>query len=264
MPASRWPRPTRAAQERPRSPGFDAAVRPQDDLFRSANGTWLKNTTIPADKDDYGLLMELVDRSDARVRQIVDELAAQTPERAASSRRSAASTAATSTRRRSIRAGLAPLAPWFAQIDAVKDKRQLAALMGRLQHIADSPVEAYVDADAKELEGQLTIAWQERARHAGSRLLPEGAAAFHPGAPRVSCLPGGAAARQPAKATRRAGPARCTRWKHRLAQVQWSRVDLRDPVKIYNPQTLTALAKARPASTGSRSTRARTWARSIA
>ncbi len=55
--------------------GFDPSVRVQDDLFRAANGSWLKNTEIPADKAEYGTFIQLRDLSDKRVRAIVDELA---------------------------------------------------------------------------------------------------------------------------------------------------------------------------------------------
>ena len=50
--------------------GFDAQSRPQDDLFRAANGHWLDRTEIPADKSSYGTFIQLRDQSDARVRLI--------------------------------------------------------------------------------------------------------------------------------------------------------------------------------------------------
>ena len=34
--------------------GFDTSVRPQDDFFDYVNGTWVKNTEIPADKARWG------------------------------------------------------------------------------------------------------------------------------------------------------------------------------------------------------------------
>jgi predicted metalloendopeptidase len=38
--------------------GFDAAVRPQDDLFHAANGAWIRTTEIPADKPEYGTFIQ--------------------------------------------------------------------------------------------------------------------------------------------------------------------------------------------------------------
>ena len=55
--------------------GMDASVRPQDSLFFSMNGTWLKNTPIPADKSDYGTFTQLDDLSNERVKAIIENLA---------------------------------------------------------------------------------------------------------------------------------------------------------------------------------------------
>ena len=41
---------------------FDKSVRPQDDLFRHVNGTWLKNTEIPADRPVTGTFIQLSDK----------------------------------------------------------------------------------------------------------------------------------------------------------------------------------------------------------
>ena len=55
---------------------FDRTVRPQDDLYRFVNGTWLKNTEIPADKSNYGAFMLLSDEAEKNLRVIVEEAAA--------------------------------------------------------------------------------------------------------------------------------------------------------------------------------------------
>ena len=55
---------------------FDRTVRPQDDLYRFVNGTWLKNTEIPADKSNYGSFTLLADEAEKNLRVIVDEAAA--------------------------------------------------------------------------------------------------------------------------------------------------------------------------------------------
>jgi putative endopeptidase len=54
---------------------FDADVRPQDDLFRHVNGKWLKQHAIPGDRPADGAFFELRDRSEERVRAIVEESA---------------------------------------------------------------------------------------------------------------------------------------------------------------------------------------------
>lgn len=50
----------------------DVSVRPQDDLYRHANGAWLSTAQIPADQGTYGSFMALRDDSEAAVRSIIE------------------------------------------------------------------------------------------------------------------------------------------------------------------------------------------------
>jgi putative endopeptidase len=51
---------------------LDPTIRPQDDLFRHVNGTWIARTEIPSDKARWGSFMELAEKSEAAVREIVE------------------------------------------------------------------------------------------------------------------------------------------------------------------------------------------------
>ena len=56
--------------------GFDTAgmkptVAPGASFFQYANGTWLEQTQIPADKSNYGMFTALADRSEARTKEII-------------------------------------------------------------------------------------------------------------------------------------------------------------------------------------------------
>ncbi|MGO2113101.1 MAG: M13 family metallopeptidase [Pseudoclavibacter sp.] len=53
--------------------GFDREVRPQDDLFRHANGAWLQTTEIPASLPSYGTFMQLHETAESQVRTILEE-----------------------------------------------------------------------------------------------------------------------------------------------------------------------------------------------
>ena len=52
-------------------------MRPQDDFFRYVNGGWMKTAQIPADEARYGSFIELRDKSQAALRVILEEAAAQ-------------------------------------------------------------------------------------------------------------------------------------------------------------------------------------------
>lgn len=56
----------------------DLSVRPGDDFFTYAGGTWYQNFELPADKTRYGAFTKLADRSEAQVKAIIDELSAKT------------------------------------------------------------------------------------------------------------------------------------------------------------------------------------------
>ena len=131
-------------------PGMDAGVRPQDSLFGAMNGTWLKNTPIPGDKSDYGTFMQLDDLSNERVKAIIEGLAAK-PQAAGTLNAkigdfytSYMDTAAIDA------AGMRPLWPYMAQLDAVKTKADLVRLMGAWAAFVDLPMGLGVGPDAKD------------------------------------------------------------------------------------------------------------------
>jgi putative endopeptidase len=55
--------------------GMDTSVRPGDDFFAYMNGTWIKNTEMPADKSRYGVFDQLRDESQDAVRAIIEQSA---------------------------------------------------------------------------------------------------------------------------------------------------------------------------------------------
>src|SRR4051812_16343886 len=65
------PQPAPAPKPQYGSFGFDAAgmdtsVAPGDNFYQYANGTWAKNTPIPADKSNFGMFTVLDDLSRER------------------------------------------------------------------------------------------------------------------------------------------------------------------------------------------------------
>jgi putative endopeptidase len=224
---------------------LDPAVRPQDDLFRAANGHWLQATQIPPDKADWGITREMRDRSDARVRQIVEDLA-QAKHAPGSIEQKIGDFYASFMDEAAIdQAGLAPVQPWLAEIDAVQTPAQLARLVGRLQGVNDTPLALAVYPDAKEPGLYRALTWQDglglpdrdyylldderfvKAREAYVAYLQK-----------LFALAGDAAAAEHAKTV--------YALERRMAEAQWPRVDNRDPVKRYNPMTPAELAAKAP------------------
>jgi putative endopeptidase len=52
--------------------GMDRSVKPGDDYYAFVNGTWARNTTIPADRSSFGAFAVLRDLSEARLRKLVE------------------------------------------------------------------------------------------------------------------------------------------------------------------------------------------------
>ncbi|WP_447766050.1 M13 family metallopeptidase [Sphingopyxis panaciterrae] len=114
--------------------GMDRSVKPGDDFYEFANGTWAKNTPIPADKANYGMFIALDDLSKRRVRGILDAAGADGSSligRAYASYLDSAKVEAL---------GLAPIEPWLAKIRALKDRKGYSALVAEAAQIGVSGV----------------------------------------------------------------------------------------------------------------------------
>ncbi|PKH54512.1 peptidase M13 [Shewanella sp. Choline-02u-19] len=53
------------------------AVKPGDDFFMYASGTWYDNYIMPADKTRYGAFTGLAERSETQVKEIIDDIASR-------------------------------------------------------------------------------------------------------------------------------------------------------------------------------------------
>ena len=227
-------------------PGFDPAVRVQDDLFRAVNGGWLKATEIPADKPEVGTFIELRDLSDRRVRAIVDELATQKHPAGSVQQKVGVFYASYLDTDAIDQAGLAPLQPLLAEIDQISTALQLAQWQGRQQGRLNTPLALWVMADFKQPTLNRAITWQ------GGLGLPDRDYYLKPDDSRLAkaraayetylvTLATLAGEKEPADVARRA-----LAIEQRIAELHWDKVANRDPVKLYNPMTPDALAKAAP------------------
>lgn len=107
----------------------DASIRPGDDFFAYANGSWLKKTEIPAGKDRWGVRDEINDLTRTRVMQLLDD-ASNAP--LGSTARKVADFRASLLNEAAIEAkGLASLKPHLDSIDRVQDKAALTRLLAR-------------------------------------------------------------------------------------------------------------------------------------
>ena len=109
---------------------MDKTVSPKNDFFKFVNGTWLKNTEIPADKTRWGSFDELRQNTDKDALAILKE-AAKNPKYGSTTDQGKAINmykAAMDTVARN-KHGIDPIRPYLAKIDAVKNMVDLQKLM---------------------------------------------------------------------------------------------------------------------------------------
>jgi putative endopeptidase len=110
--------------------GMDRAVAPGDDFFRHANGTWMKNAEIPADRAEWGSASMLAELTSKRTAELIAETA-KSPAPPGSDERKIGDTYATFMDEAAIEAkGLAPLKPALERVEAIADKAGLARALG--------------------------------------------------------------------------------------------------------------------------------------
>lgn len=222
----------------------DKTVRPQDDLFRAGNGKWLATTEIPADKSSYGAFMQLRDLSDQRVRAIIEELAKGKHPAGAVEQKIGDYFAAYMDTAAIDKAGLAPVKPLLDSIAAIKDREQLAVWLGAHVGSVGVPVPLGIEADFKQPTINRLITWQ------GGLGLPDRDYYLKKDDERMAKARGAYETYLQTLA-REAGlqegsVQRALAIEQRLAEAQWAKVDLRDPVKLYNPMTPAELAAQAP------------------
>ncbi|GAA6185884.1 M13 family metallopeptidase [Aliiglaciecola sp. NS0011-25] len=123
----------------------DESVKPGDDFFRYAGGTWYDNFVIPSDKVRYGAFTKLVERSEKQIKTIIDELAntSNSEELTSEEQLIANFYKAYMDTEAANAKGIAAISPVLESISSISDKTQLTAMFGR----------AWLDGSASPIYG---------------------------------------------------------------------------------------------------------------
>ena len=220
---------------------MDRSVKPGDDFFDFVEGTWLKTHPIPADKSRAGYNYELPDETEVQVRAIVEE-AARNPENA-TARQIGDFYAAWMDEGGIDARGLAPAQPFLGRIAAVKDRRELVALMMTPGYA--TPVDVGIMPDEKDPTRYTVVASQARlGLPTRDYYLLKGdkydayRKAYRDYIIRIQTLAGITDAAAKADAI--------IALETRLSQDQWTPERRRDPQATYNPMTRAQLAALAP------------------
>ncbi|MEQ8310246.1 MAG: M13 family metallopeptidase [Sphingopyxis sp.] len=219
--------------------GMDKSVRAGDDFYTYANGTWTKNTEIPADKSNFGMFTVLADLSQKRTQEILE--AAKADPNSMIGRAYASYLDAETVEAK----GLAPIEPWLTRIRGV-DKAGLAKLLAEadrngVQHFFGG----FVGQDDKNPEVYIYTMFQggigmpdrdfylkDNERNAKLQ------AAYLQHLQNVLTLAGERDAAARAKAI--------YDFEKQIATVHWDKNDSSDATKVYNKMTIADLTAAAP------------------
>ncbi|HEX7338417.1 MAG TPA: M13 family metallopeptidase [Rhodanobacteraceae bacterium] len=121
---------------------IDKSVKPGDNFFMYANGTWYNNAKIPADRSSVGTFLTVYNRTQKRVTDIIKHAADSHPAAGSNAAKIADYYAAFMDTAAIEKQGLTPLKPELAAIDGIHSRADLAAVLGsRLRQDVD-PVNA--------------------------------------------------------------------------------------------------------------------------
>jgi predicted metalloendopeptidase len=226
------------------SADMDKTARPQDDLFQFANGTWLKDVSIPPDRSSYGVDALMTEQSLSQQRDLIEEaqISSDPEVRKVSDLYSSYMNEA-----RVERLGTKPLKTELQLVAVIKNPRDIGMLMAQLDQLGiPTPIATLVRPDSKHstqyaywmTQGGLGLPdrdyyLSDDARLAGFRTK------YREHVEKMLHLLGDAGPGKQADTI--------IALETSLAKIQWTRVANRDSQKTYNPQTPGQLAQLAPA-----------------
>jgi len=215
---------------------IDPAVRVQDDLFTHMNGKWLATTEIPADKASWGSFAKLRDDIQPQLRTIIEN-AANSKDKAAGSdtQRIGDFYSSFMDEAKLEQLGVAPLKAEFARIAALKDKKELPALISHFNKIGVStPYTFAIHQDNKDSTKYVADLYQDGLGlpdrdyylKKDDAKLADTLAKYEQHVAKMLTLAGDSNGPATARAV--------VAFETELAKLQWTKVELRDPIKAYN------------------------------
>ena len=227
--------------------GFDRSIRPQDDLFRFADGNWLRTTEIPSDRPTFGTFEMLEVRAEEHVHELAESAAGKQFFAPGSDEQKMGDLYASfMDTARLEELGIGALKSELARIDALKSRDDVVRYIGYTQRIGISdPVRYYVEQDPRNSTAYITAIFQS------GLTLPDRDYYLKPDKKYQELRAGLdkyiqdlltlAGAPKPAESAKH-----IVALERRFAEAHWTRVKNRDPVATYNKLTVAEAEKLTP------------------
>ena len=227
---------------------MNMAVKPSEDFYEYANGAWLKTAKIPASESRWGSFNELQEFNQNALKVICEDAAANPSTKGAIRQKVGDFYAAGMDEAAIEKAGLAPVKPMLDRVMKIKSYKELLDEIAMLYTEGSDPLwNLAIDQDDKNSTAVVPKLYQ------GGIHLPDRdyflkdderskkiKKAYEEHAYNIFKLLGD----NEVKAKANAGDV--IRFETTLAKASMSRVEMRDPQKVYNKMTLADLEKACP------------------
>ena len=126
----------------------DSSVKPGDDFFKYANGTWLSTFKMPEDKPRFGTFDELGDKSEKDVKSIIDGFATTQPAAGSNVAKAADFYSSWMDEATLETRGIEPLTPYLTEINAITDRASLLTYLSK--PYATAPFGFGIEADTAD------------------------------------------------------------------------------------------------------------------
>ncbi|SDG93379.1 MULTISPECIES: M13 family metallopeptidase [unclassified Duganella] len=222
---------------------IEPSVRLQDDFFLHLNGKWLAKTEIPSDKSSWGSFEKLDDDTKPQLRAII-EAAAANKSGAPEGQRIGDFFASYMDEARLEELHLLPLKQDFDRIATLNDKKLIPGLIAHFNRYGyTAPYGFVIHQDNKDstryvadiYQDGLSLPDRDYYLKKSDKKLADTLVKYEQHVTKMLTLAGNAHPAADAKAI--------VALETQLARLQWTKVQLRDPVKAYNKVPLNRLPK---------------------
>lgn len=140
---------------------MDTTVSPGDNFTQYVNGTWIKNTKIPADKASYGVGSIINDKAQEDVKAIIENAAKGDPKEGSEEQKIGGYYESYMDMKVRDAVGLAPLAAELNKIDAIASGKDLAIYFAYANKMGNKiPFNLSVSEDFKDPTKYMLLTWQ--------------------------------------------------------------------------------------------------------
>lgn len=222
---------------------MDTKIRPQDDFYKYVNGSWLLNTPIPPDKSSWGSFQELRENNLTNLKSIIAKLENNQQIKYGTDEQKIADMYSSYMNESQIeQLGLSPIRTEMDKIDSITDKNQIPEIIAYLNQLdVYVPFVVYIHQDARDSTKMIVDLQQDGLGlpdrdyylKFNDKKLMSIKDKYTNHIKNMLTLIGDKSPNKNAKDI--------VKFETKLAKIQWTKVENRNPIKTYNKVTLNNL-----------------------